>query len=610
MVRCEPLDTAGRAAIAEAMRATSDQCSSVPLCGINVKNLLLSFACLLLGPWSTFSHAQADQAAPADQLFQQERWEELVHLVQALPDRPAELQFKYGVALARLQRWQEAEAALRAGMRLAPADERFPVELAGVSFRQKKYGVATGYLHRALRLDPKDAYANDFLATVYYLRGNLEAAVKYWNRADGSPGKPRIHETRNDPPLRLRPALLDHAFAFSPAAELELDDLRATEARLHNLEIFPSSQLELVVRPEGNFDAVLHAQEMNGFGHTTLEALLRTFRGLPFQEITPEYFNLRDSATNVSSLERWDPDKRRAFVSVSGPFGFRSSVDPRWRYTLTSDARNENWDIRNGFTGPAPVLASLNLRRESFSAQISRLVGWRWKWSLGTELSHRDYRNVMTPAANVPELAIAGFQLKQTAALRYEIWRSPEHRVTAAATASSQTARVWSQPSHSSGNQGFEKLQASLEVRWFPRAQGDDYATLLQARTGRSFGQLPFDELFMLGLERDNDLWMRGHIGVRDGRKGSAPLGRNYFLGNWETDKNLYSNGLFAVTLGPFVDTGKITDPGSASMLGSEKWLWDSGAQAKLRFLGVGVVFSYGKDLRTGNNAFFTTVGR
>jgi hypothetical protein len=116
----------------------------------------------------------------------------------------------------------------------------------------------------------------------------------------------------------------------------------------------------------------------------------------------------------------------------------------------------------------------------------------------------------------------------------------------------------------------------------------------------------------MLGLERDNDLdndlKMRAHLGTRDGRKGSAPLGRNYFAANWETDKNVYSNGLLAVKLGPFLDTGNISDP--SPVLGSQKWLCDTGAQAKLRVLGVGVVFSYGKDLRTGNNAFFTTVMR
>jgi hypothetical protein len=558
-------------------------------------------------------HAQTDPAALAGELFQQQRWEELVKLAESVPDRPPELEYEFGVALSHFERWPEAARAFRSGMRRSPGDKRFPIELAGVCFRQKNYGDATRYLHRALRLDSKDSYANEFMATVYYLRGNLEAAVKYWNRTQQPPAKPQIREMRNEPPLHVRPALLDHALAFSPAATLQLDELRETEARLRNLEVLPGSRLDLMAVPDGSFDAVLHAQELNGFGHTKLEALLRTLRGLPFQEVTPEYSNLRGSATNMSALERWDPDKRRTLVTLSGPFGIRSADDPRWRYKLIADARNENWDIRDGFTGPAPVLASLNLRRESFSAEISRLVGWRWKWSLGAEFSHRDYRNVLTPGATVPELLVSGYELKQITSLGYELWRSPEHRATAVASANSQAGRLWPEAGQPSAGQAFEKLQASLEVRWLPRAQGDDFATRWTARAGRSFGHLPFDELYMLGVDRDNDLWMRGHIGIRDGRKGSAPLGRNYFLANWETDKNVYSNGLLVVKLGPFVDTGKITDNSSSapgSTLGSEKWLWDTGAQAKVRFLGVGVVFSYGKDLRTGNNAFFTTVER
>ena len=127
-------------------------------------------------------------------------------------------------------------------------------------------------------------------------------------------------------------------------------------------------------------------------------------------------------------------------------------------------------------------------------------------------------------------------------------------------------------------------------------------------RGGKTFGQTPFDELFMLGLERDNDLPMRAHIGTRHGQKGSAPLGRDYFLSNWETDKNVYSNGLLTVKVGPLLDMGKINDPSSG--LGSQKWLFDTGAQTKMRVLGVSVALVYGKDLRTGNNAFYATVGR
>jgi hypothetical protein len=34
-----------------------------------------------------------------------------------------------------------------------------------------------------------------------------------------------------------------------------------------------------------------------------------------------------------------------------------------------------------------------------------------------------------------------------------------------------------------------------------------------------------------------------------------------------------------------------------ASALGSQRWLWDAGLQAKVSVLGVGVALSYGRDL-------------
>src|SRR5581483_11474316 len=63
---------------------------------------------------------------------------------------------------------------------------------------------------------------------------------------------------------------------------------------------------------------------------------------------------------------------------------------------------------------------------------------------------------------------------------------------------------------------------------------------------------VPFDDLFILGLERDNDLWMRAHIGTSHGRKGSAPLGRNYALFNWDDFKTVYHNGFLSLERGRF----------------------------------------------------------
>jgi hypothetical protein len=535
------------------------------------------------------------QIAILQQLFAKQQWQEIVRLSESVPRPSAELDYYYGMALAQLGFWSRASQVLIAGRRLQPADERFPVELAGVAFKQKRYPEAAKWLRCALQLDPDDAYANDFLGSIYYLEENTEAALKYWNRV----GKPQIAGISLQPEPQINPALLDTALAFSQASVLSLPELRTTEARVRGLDIFPRFAFDLNARPDNKFDVVFRGSERNGWGANKWQGLFSTFRGVFRQTIYPEYFNLNHSAVNIESLLRWDTQKRRLKASLSGPW----RQNAKQRYSLQVDLRNENWDVRSSFTGLAPLLGAINLRREAVTAEINSFVSGRWDWSTGVELSHRDFRNVFSGSALTPALLSQGYQLKHVAQLNYDVVRLPERRFLVRSGVSSQTGRIWSQTSHS-----FLKLQGSLTAHWLPQAQGDDYELQETMRAGKTFGQVPFDELFMLGIEQDNALWLRAHIGTRDGRKGSAPMGRNYILSNWELDKNVWSNGLLGVKLGPFLDTGKITD--ASPGLGAPNWLWDTGVQAKVRVFGVGFTVSYGRDLRSGNGAVYATVGR
>lgn len=511
-------------------------------------------------------------------------------VVESIHARDAEIDYYYGMALAHLARWHEARDAFVDGRRLRPEDERFPVELAGIAFKQKRYPEAARWLHVALKLDPRNCYANNFLATIYYLQGNLDAALKYWNRI----AEPRIENVKVQQGLRVDPALLDAAFAFAPATTLRRKDFLTTQARVAGLGIFPAYKFHLDARDDGKFDLSFQAQERNGMGDNKWEMLLSTFRGIFYQTINPEYFNIGHSATNLSSLVRWDSQKRRLQISLSGPV----AQNPKYRYQVSLDLRNENWDIRKSFKGLAPTLGALNLRKEAISGKITSFESGRWSWCASSELSHRDYRNVFAGSVLTPNILLSGYQLKQNAELKYALLQLPGRRFDSTASISSAVGKIWSTPAHT-----FEKLRFSVVAHWLPQMSGDDYAMQEQIRVGKTFGRPPFDELYMLGLERDNNLYLRAHIGTRDGRKGSAPLGRNYVVSNWEINKNVYDNGLFSVKLSPFLDTGKITDPSPG--LGSRKWLWDTGVQLKFQVLGVGITFTYGKDLRSGKNAFY-----
>jgi tetratricopeptide (TPR) repeat protein len=538
---------------------------------------------------------QIDRIEAVQKLFDEKRWEQVVAVARTSAPREAGIDYYLGVALAQLGQWDQAHSVLLAGQRLYPADARYPIELGGVAFKQKRYAEAARWLRRGMRLNPADSYTADFLATIYFLQGNLEAALKYWNRI----GKPQIENVRVEPELRVDPVLLDRAFAFAPADTLTLSDFLATRARVRGLGIFPAFTFHVDARDDGRFDTTFAAQERNGFGKSKLQALLSTFRGIGYQTIYPEYFNLAQSAINIESIVRWDAQKRRAEFSLSGPLG----RDPKYRYRVGLDLRDENWDLRRSVQEPSPTLGEFKLRRNAVAGEVSSFPSGRWSWSAGGELSHRDYQGVFAGPQWSRDLLLAkGYELKQVAQLNRELWRVPERRLESSVSISSEVAAVWAAPA-----QSFERLQTSFAARWSPKMVGDDFTIRQQVRTGKIFGRPPFDELFVLGMERDNDLWMRAHIGTRDGRKGSAPLGRHYFLSNWEIDKQVYHHGFFSAKLSPFLDVGRMD---SSVGLGSEKWLYDTGIQLKVRVLGVGFMLVYGKDLRSGRNAFYVTASQ
>ena len=154
--------------------------------------ILTMFACFagFSGEVSAQSIPSDAVVAQAEDLLAHQQWQQLADLAARSNPRSAELEYLYGTALARMGRWQDAGAAFKRGHRLAPGDARFPIELAGVEFKQKHYAEASAQLRHALVISPDDAYANEFLGTVYFLQRNLEAALKYWNRV----GKPEIAE--------------------------------------------------------------------------------------------------------------------------------------------------------------------------------------------------------------------------------------------------------------------------------------------------------------------------------------------------------------------------------------------------------------------------------
>ncbi len=537
----------------------------------------------------------ADLLVRVKSLYEEGSWDTIVKLLPASRDYPADMDYYRGMALAGTHRWDEAREAFEAGQNKNRADKRFPLELAGVAFKQGRLFEARSHLRRALNLDPGDSYANDFLATLFLLDQNLEASLKYWNRI----GKPFL-ETVTTPALLVRAAILDRAFAFSPASILRLDDLLTTRSRLNSMEIFPRFRFELVPRPDNKFDLAFRCVERNGLGNSWLEGLLSLFRGIPYQTVHPEFFNLKGSAVNWVSLVRFDAQKRRLYSSLSGPLG----ADPKWRYRVYVDGRKENWDVSRTSRSPALAAGDIALQSVSGGAEIQSTVNGLWRWKSGLSLTHRKFRRA-TPETEIDgSLFTQGFSLKNHLRVDRQLFLVPERRLSVNLFANWELAKILAGP-----HDAFARVRGGLELQWHPFARGDDYTVTGRFGAGKTLGRAPFDELFNLGQERDTDLFLRGHRGTRAGKKGNSPLGRDYLLWNWEFDRVVYAHSRFDLRLGPVIDTGRVYD--RFGNFGSEKWLWDAGIQARVRIQNrLTLILTIGKDLRSGREAFHFNAAR
>jgi tetratricopeptide (TPR) repeat protein len=494
------------------------------------------------------------------------------------------------IALARQQKWTEARDLLREGQRSAPLDPRFPRELAGIAYKLGDLNEAKGQLRFALSLDRNDVYTNDLLAHLFLLDGNVDAALEFWNRID----KPRIRRISIVSPAHMNAALLERSVRFDAGSTLQRDDLDLTRTNLERVAAAPGSyKVRLVPQEEETFDVRIDAVDTSPEGISKWSRFVSPLMGLPYQTLAMK-FDSGSSARRLSSLFRWDPNKRR----VNLTFSDLVLNNPRLRYTAGVDGRDENWAFQNYYNGLVTPTGALKLRKLEFVGQVDYGVTGRFTWINGTSISYRDYGNGTLNG----QLFTPGYVLKQFSRASYDLVKDPVRGLSMELSGAVGVGRGFS-----NGGYVYSRTQAALTTRWVPQGRTEDITVGARAYTGRTFGQAPFDELFMLGMERDNDLWLRGHVGTLDGRKGNAPLGSNYVLWQSEIEKQFYRNEFVRLWIGPVLDIGKISDRPDG--FGSRGWLVDTGVQSRIVLLGTKqLIITYGRDLRHGGNVFYTSL--
>lgn len=108
------------------------------------------------------------------------------------------LGLEFALQIGDLQeKWIPARDQFERTISLQPGYAPAFVELAGVQYVLGSNDKAIGLLGRALKLDPDNSYANEFLANLLYLEDRKIEALEFWNKID-NPLPLRVHPTVTD----------------------------------------------------------------------------------------------------------------------------------------------------------------------------------------------------------------------------------------------------------------------------------------------------------------------------------------------------------------------------------------------------------------------------
>ena len=238
----------------------------------------------------------------------------------------------------------------------------------------------------------------------------------------------------------------------------------------------------------------------------------------------------------------------------------------------------------------------MTMRLFQVAMELKALTRNHWILGSAFELSHSNFP--VPPAGKSDILFWEGYSLKYSGTLKRTLLRIPEKRARLDFSGSVGLGKQLGPDDY------YGSFDSGILLEWYPHDRGVNHKTTIQFRTGALWGDVPFYEYFVMGREQDSDLLLRAHVPSNSEPKGDNPIARSYVLCNFEMDQMLYSNGLFALALTPFLDTGKGYD--SSGQFGSPGWLADAGVQWKLSFMRLlEMKFSFGKNLRSGKGAFY-----
>ena len=545
------------------------------------------FALLAVFITVQLSFAQIDEAREAIDKGQYVRAVDILSGVLASSPTP-DAYLYLGTAYNRMKEFQKSEDAFKEGSQRYPQDSRFHNQLADLYLEYNDRDAAKSQLKRSLVVDPNNNYASDLLATIDMSEGEVQSALRSWNRS----GRPVINDILHNYYLTFSSWVIRDAVAFHPSGVLKYSQWKTTESRLFETDDFANVGLEI--------EPTVVPDQYNAIVRTTAKAnsagafLFGLFKGAPYETSYVDVWNIANSGMNFNGNYRYDTNRRRAAGRLKIPAPLAGLL----HLEVGSNWRAERWDVSQPIRPELRSNAKFDYRATAMRFHIKNIPYYRVELGAGFEYRNR-YAKGSLPQLYTDNRKVAEFQAELNLKLIDRLYQNRLHLEGFAARRSLL------------GDANFSGGVAELDNRV---TLSRDTRTSLDwtLRGGTSRGPLPVEDYFLLGLDNENPQnILRGHTTESHGRYGYGPMGTDFALVNTDLERRLATLPFFntfnipflVVKWDLFIDGAKTWDRNR--IFEPSKLLLDAGGGIRFETPTHSLNLVYARSLREGRNTVF-----
>jgi len=538
------------------------------------------------------SFAQLDEARQAIERGENVR---AVNILSAeLADRPTvDAYLLLGTAYSNMKEFQKAEDILTEGSKRFSSDARLLNALGDLYLANKDVDAARSALRHALVVDPNNNYASDLLATIAMSEGDVQSALRSWNRT----GRPIVDDILHNYYLSFGSWVVRKAVAFHPSGVLRYSEWKTTEARLLETDNFGNVDLEIepTTIPD-QYNAIVRTttktNDLRGFAFNLV-------KGLPFETTYLDVWNIGNSGINFNADYRWQAVRRRIDGQLEIPVPFPGLL----HLELGDTWRREHWNL-----SPNVLPQYLGVARFLYDANILRLHVKHiphYRFDIGGGL---DYFN-RAASGHIPQLDmnsqnVGKFSLESN--IRFFDSRYQNRLHLEGFTAQQSIL----------GNITYTGGVAELNNRFTLSRDNRAYMDWT-VKGGTAGGNLPVEDYFVLGIDTTRTRNpLRGHAVSDHGVYGRGPMGTDFVLVNTDVERRIATVPFFNTFNIPFV-----TVKWEVFLDGAKTWdrqhifkegkLWiDTGAGLRFETPTQSFNLVYGRSLRDGTAVIMAYVER